>query len=109
MQVHTIRGGDIAGRVKALQAVAPIIRAHHERLNGSGYPDGLRGDEIPLLALIIAVADSYDAMTSTRPYREPMTREGAVAELMRVRAVELDARCVDALIASLDDEMAIAA
>jgi HD-GYP domain-containing protein (c-di-GMP phosphodiesterase class II) len=109
MQLHSRRGGDIAGRVKALAAVAPIIRAHHERLSGSGYPDGLRGDEIPLLARIVAVADSYDAMTSTRPYREPMTRDAAVAELMRVRDVELDARCVDALIASLDDEMAIAA
>ena len=55
--------------------MAPIIRAHHERLNGQGYPDGLRGDDIPLLARIIAVADTYDAMTSSRPYRTALSHE----------------------------------
>jgi HD-GYP domain-containing protein (c-di-GMP phosphodiesterase class II) len=109
MRRHAPRGHEIASRTKALAPVATIIRAHHERLNGGGYPDGLRGDEIPLLARIIAVADSYDAMTSQRPYRAPMTREAAIAELRRVRGIELDARCIDGLIASLEDEPALAA
>jgi HD-GYP domain-containing protein (c-di-GMP phosphodiesterase class II) len=109
MRRHAPRGHEIASRTKALAPVATIIRAHHERLNGAGYPDGLKGDEIPLLARIIAVADSYDAMTSTRPYRAPMPRDAAIAELMRVRGVELDARCIDALIASLEEETALAA
>src|SRR5262249_1774052 len=81
---HSGRGFGIAQRVEALRGVAPIIRAHHERLNGQGYPDGLRGDDIPLLARIIAVADTYDAMTSSRPYRSALSHEHAVAELRRV-------------------------
>ena len=109
MRRHAPRGHEIASRTKALAPVAGIIRAHHERLNGAGYPDGLRGDEIPLLARIIAVADSYDAMTSQRPYRAPMPQSAAIAELRRVRGIELDAGCIDALIASLEDRPALAA
>lgn len=100
---HTWRGHDIAARIAQLRELAPVIRAHHERLNGSGYPDGLRGEDIPLLARIIAVADSYDAMTSSRPYRLAMTHEEAAAELRRVAGVELDARCVDLLLASREE------
>jgi HD-GYP domain-containing protein (c-di-GMP phosphodiesterase class II) len=109
MRRHAPRGHEIASRTKALAPVADIIRAHHERLNGAGYPDGLRGDEIPLLARIIAVADSYDAMTSQRPYRAPMPQSAAIAELRRVRGIELDARCIDALIASLEEGLPLAA
>jgi HD-GYP domain-containing protein (c-di-GMP phosphodiesterase class II) len=100
---HSPRGFEIARRVEALHAVAPVIRAHHERLNGEGYPDGLRGDEIPLLARIIAVADTYDAMTSTRPYRAALIHDEAVAELRRVTGSELDQRCVAAFLASFED------
>lgn len=101
---HTERGDEIARRTRALRALAPIIRAHHERLNGRGYPDGLAGDEIPLLARIIAVADTYDAMTSDRPYRGARAHEYAVAELERTAGTELDPRCVDALLASFGEE-----
>jgi len=96
---HTQRGHAIAERVPAIRDLAPVIRAHHERLDGSGYPDGLRGDEIPLLARIIAVADSYDAMTSARPYRRPLSHDEAVAELLRVRGTQLDPACVEAFLA----------
>jgi HD-GYP domain-containing protein (c-di-GMP phosphodiesterase class II) len=106
---HTGRGYDIATRISALREIAPVIRAHHERMNGSGYPDALRGEEIPMAARIIAVADSYDAMTSTRPYRPAMTHDAAITELRRVSGVELDARCVDAFLSSLDEELAAAA
>jgi HD-GYP domain-containing protein (c-di-GMP phosphodiesterase class II) len=109
MQRHTGRGYDIATRIGALREIAPVIRAHHERMNGSGYPDALRGEEIPMAARIIAVADSYDAMTSHRPYRGAMTHGEAVKELQRVSGVELDARCVEAFLQSLDEGHAEAA
>jgi HD-GYP domain-containing protein (c-di-GMP phosphodiesterase class II) len=96
---HTHHGYDIAQRVNALRDIADVIKHHHERLDGSGYPDALAGDEIPLLARIIAVADTYDAMTSARPYREPMSHLEAMAELFSLRDVQLDAACVDAFAA----------
>jgi HD-GYP domain-containing protein (c-di-GMP phosphodiesterase class II) len=103
MQKHTARGWDIAQRVTALRGLAPVIRAHHERFNGNGYPDGLEGECIPLLARVIAVADAYDAMTSPRPYRPAMTHAQAIAELTRVRGSELDPRCVDAFLGVMRD------
>ncbi|HXK34097.1 MAG TPA: HD-GYP domain-containing protein, partial [Dehalococcoidia bacterium] len=101
---HARRGFEIAERVDALRPVARIVRAHHERLDGSGYPDGLRGEEIPLLARIVAVADTYDAMTSSRPYRAAVAHDAACAELLRARGRTLDAGCVDALLAWFQSE-----
>jgi len=69
MERHVERGYDLVKRIPFLAAAAEIILAHHERRNGSGYPRGLRGDNIPMSARIFAVADSFDAMTSDRPYR----------------------------------------
>jgi HD-GYP domain-containing protein (c-di-GMP phosphodiesterase class II) len=106
---HASRGFEIANRVEALRGIAPVIRAHHERLNGQGYPDGLRGEDIPLLARIIAVADTYDAITSTRPYRPAAGHESAVAELRRVSGTELDERCVRAFLASFSGHSTAAA
>jgi HD-GYP domain-containing protein (c-di-GMP phosphodiesterase class II) len=101
VQRHTQRGFEIARHVEVLRPLAPVIRAHHERLNGQGYPDGLAGDDIPLLARIIGVADTFDAMTSARPYRSALSPEAAAAELRRVSGTELDPQCVDALLAVL--------
>ncbi|MDZ4277621.1 MAG: HD-GYP domain-containing protein [Dehalococcoidia bacterium] len=101
VKTHTERGHAIAERVQALRSLAPVIRAHHERLDGSGYPDGLAGDEIPLLARIVAVADTYDAITSRRPYREAKGHVEAMAELFREKGVRLDPRCVDAFTAAV--------
>jgi HD-GYP domain-containing protein (c-di-GMP phosphodiesterase class II) len=109
MRKHTGRGFDIARRVDTLRGIAPVIRAHHERYDGSGYPDGLEGDAIPLMARIIAVADAYDAMTSVRPYRAALTHAEAVAELRRVRGIEFDPRCVDAFLASFQESRSAAA
>ena len=69
MRTHTTQGEEICRHVKSLGAVLPIIRHHHERWDGSGYPDGLSGDRIPLLARVLQVADIYDALTIPRPYR----------------------------------------
>jgi len=68
MQAHPVVGAEVVGHVPALRALAPLIRAHHERWDGRGYPDGLAGEAIPLGARVIAVADAYGAMTSERPY-----------------------------------------
>lgn len=78
---HTIVGDHLCGELRSLQGVRPIVRSHHERLDGSGYPEGLRGSEIPLLAQIMGVVDVYDALTTTRPYRSPVSSEAALAEL----------------------------
>lgn len=69
MRQHTVIGDQLCGSLRALHRVRQIVRHHHERLDGSGYPDGLRGDAIPLLAQIIAIADVYDAITTARPYK----------------------------------------
>ncbi len=78
---HTVIGDRLCGDLRALSLVRPIVRHHHERLDGSGYPDGLKGDAVPLLAQIIAVVDAYDAITTTRPYRAAMSPEHAIDEL----------------------------
>lgn len=96
IQAHAARGYRIANRVRVLREIAPIVRAHHERFDGTGYPDGLRGDEIPIEARIVAVADAFDAMTSHRPYRPPLPSEVALAELQRVAGSQLDPQCVAA-------------
>lgn len=81
MKNHTERGARICGGLKSLSPVLPIIRHHHERWDGSGYPTGLRGEEIPLLARILQLADIYDALTTARPYKEAMTPEQALATI----------------------------
>ena len=85
MRQHTIRGEEICRPMKTLAPVLPIIRSHHERWDGSGYPDGLQGEEIPLLARIMQVADIYDALTTARPYKQAFTHERAV-EIMQEEA-----------------------
>jgi putative nucleotidyltransferase with HDIG domain len=81
MAAHPARGAEILMRVHALEAVAAIVRFHHERWDGGGYPDGLWGRRIPLASRIIAVCDSHNAMTSDRPYRNALSQEDALAAL----------------------------
>jgi HD-GYP domain-containing protein (c-di-GMP phosphodiesterase class II) len=86
MEQHSVIGERILKNVDDYSEIAAVVRHHHERVDGEGYPDGLRGDEIPILARIIAVADSYNAMTSDRPYRDAMPSR--VARLRLAQAVE---------------------
>ena len=86
MEQHSVIGERILRNVDDYSEIAAIVRHHHERLDGLGYPDGLRGDEIPLLSRVIAVADSYNAMTSDRPYRDAMPSR--VARLRLAQGVE---------------------
>jgi putative two-component system response regulator len=78
MRTHTTRGEEICHHVKSLSAVLPIIRNHHERWDGSGYPDGLHGKQIPLLARVLQVVDVYDALTNPRPYHSACSAERAL-------------------------------
>jgi putative two-component system response regulator len=82
---HTVIGEELCGNLRSLQTVRPIVRHHHERLDGSGYPDGLSGDDVPLLAQIMGVVDVYDAVTTQRPYQGPQSNEHALA-LLRMEA-----------------------
>jgi putative two-component system response regulator len=82
MQAHTVIGEKLCGELRSLREVRPIVRHHHERLDGSGYPAGLRGDEVPLLAQIVAIVDVFDALTSLRPYRGPLPLDHATRHLL---------------------------
>jgi putative two-component system response regulator len=81
MRQHTVRGEEICRPLKSLAPVLPIIRSHHERWDGSGYPDGLRGEQIPLLARILQVVDIYDALTTARPYKPAFSHAQALVIL----------------------------
>jgi putative two-component system response regulator len=83
MKRHAVIGEELCGDLRLLRLVRPIVRHHHERYDGSGYPDGLAGDAIPLLAQVMHVVDVYDALTSDRPYRMALTPEAACAELVK--------------------------
>ena len=82
MKRHTVIGDALCGDLRLLRPVSPIARHHHERCDGSGYPDGLTGNDIPLLAQITGIVDVYDALTSDRPYRKALTQDAAVKELL---------------------------
>jgi two-component system, cell cycle response regulator len=96
---HTLIGERIVSRAPALEGVAKLVRSSHERWDGSGYPDGLAGTEIPLGARIISVCDAFDAMVSSRPYRPDMTADEALAELHRCAGEQFDPDVVEALTA----------
>ncbi len=96
MKTHPVLGANIMAPIKKMKRILPGLRYHHERCNGSGYPDGLKGEEIPLMARIIAVADTFDAMTTKRPYQEAMTFEAAVARINSLKSIALDDRVVEA-------------
>ncbi len=85
MQRHTIIGDRLCGQLRTLRHVRPIVRSHHERLDGSGYPDGLSGDDVPMLAQMLSIVDVFDALTSRRPYHAPMGIDEA-CEVLRSEA-----------------------
>jgi putative nucleotidyltransferase with HDIG domain len=99
MKQHTVKGAEIVQTIPDLHPVIPIIRSHHERWDGLGYPDGLRGDAIPRLARIVAVADAFDAMTSDRPYRKGMAPAAAFAEVEKHSGRQFDPECASVFLA----------
>jgi HD-GYP domain-containing protein (c-di-GMP phosphodiesterase class II) len=87
--------------------VLRIVRSHHERLDGSGFPDALQGDDIPLEARIVAVADAFDAMTTNRAYRHPRSPEQAIQELRRCAGVQFDDSVIEAFLQAYGDGSAV--
>jgi putative nucleotidyltransferase with HDIG domain len=101
---HPEKGAEVLSHLAAYQEVADIVRFHHERLDGSGYPNGILGDSIPELSKVLAVADSYHAMTSDRPYRGARSSFEALKELRLMAGTTLDARYVEILAKVLRDK-----
>ncbi|MDH7499662.1 MAG: HD domain-containing phosphohydrolase, partial [candidate division NC10 bacterium] len=91
----------IVGHIEELEGVASIIRHHHERIDGQGYPDGLKGEAIPKLARIIAITDAYDIMTTGRTYCPKRCEEEVIAELLREKGRQFDSEMVVAFVQSL--------
>ncbi len=102
MKLHTVKGDEILATCADLQQVRPIVRSHHERWDGKGYPDGLAGEAIPLLARIVAVADAFDAITSDRPYRKGLVPDVGFAEVARESGKQFDPACAAAFLAIRD-------
>jgi putative nucleotidyltransferase with HDIG domain len=97
IRLHPELGADLLRDLGVYGPIASIVRAHHERIDGRGYPDGLKGDEIPAIARIVAVAEVYDTLTAEDTYRDRMTSFQAITELRRVAGRQLDERYVEAL------------
>jgi HD-GYP domain-containing protein (c-di-GMP phosphodiesterase class II) len=98
MRRHPRAGHEILQKVTFLQTASEVVLAHHERFDGSGYPRGLAGEEIPLGARIFSIADAFDAMTSDRTYRNAMPAEEALAELLRNSGTQFDPTAVRAFL-----------
>lgn len=99
---HTLTGYKIIKKVSSLNEITDIILYHHERLDGNGYPEGLKGSEISLATKIVSIAYSFDAMTSMRPYRKTLTTEEALKELKRCSGTQFDEHLVDVFIKLAD-------
>ena len=96
-------GHEIASAASSLREALPVILHHHERVDGGGYPAGLTGNQVPLEARVVAVADVWDALTSRRAYREPMPPREALAHIVAGSGTHFDPAVVDALVAHLRD------
>ena len=107
MKSHPHMGARIVEPIPFMGEAVEIVRCHHERFDGNGYPSGLRGEEIPLGARIFSIADSFDAMTSERPYRHALSLEEAVDEIRDGAGTQFDPECVKAFIdlVAEDDEL----
>ncbi len=102
MKMHAVIGPKIVENVKQLKVIAPYIRHHHETYDGKGYPDLLKGKEIPIISRIISVADTFDAMTTDRPYRKGLPKEVAIRELNDHAGIQFDAKVVEAFIRAFE-------
>ena len=99
MKRHPEIGDSLCAPLQSLRRVRPIVLSHHERLDGSGYPSGLRGDDVPVLAQIVGIVDVFDALTSVRPYRVALTSDEAGRYLLRqARSGKFSCRYVEAFL-----------
>jgi putative nucleotidyltransferase with HDIG domain len=102
IKMHPTQGENILRPIKQFQDVIPIIKCHHERVDGKGYPNGLRGDELPLLAKILCLADSYDAMVADRPYKKGLDKENAFSEIRQKTGTQFDPDIVRAFFTAVE-------
>jgi diguanylate cyclase (GGDEF)-like protein/putative nucleotidyltransferase with HDIG domain len=102
MKGHSVAGAELVSRIEGLETIVPWIRHSHESFDGSGYPDGLRGEAIPQASRIMLVADAFDAITSSRPYRSALSVQHAFHELKRNAGSQFDPACVEALLECLE-------
>jgi putative nucleotidyltransferase with HDIG domain len=100
---HPEQGAELVRRIEGYGPIADLIIAHHERLDGGGYPNGLQGDDIPLGARIISVADTYDVLTARDSYRDPVSSDEAVDELRRLAGTQLDAQVINVFVELVRD------
>lgn len=103
MKTHPLIGAQIVSQIRFLGDAVDVIRCHHERFDGGGYPRGLKEDEIPLSARIFSVVDAYDAMTSDRPYRRAMPVDQAVEQIVQGSGTHFDPEVVEAFLVMMDD------
>jgi putative nucleotidyltransferase with HDIG domain len=103
MKIHTTVGAEIITTIGFPYPVAPIVRHHHERWDGGGYPDGLKGEEIPLTARILTLVDCFDALTDNRPYSKPKTREEAIVFLREQSGKQFDPQMAELFITHLEE------
>jgi putative nucleotidyltransferase with HDIG domain len=101
---HPGHGASVIAQIEEFADVAAIVQAHHERIDGTGYPNGVSGDDVPWLSRMISIADTYDVMTARDSYREPVPPETAIAELRRVSGTQLDGELVEVFIRVLESE-----
>jgi putative nucleotidyltransferase with HDIG domain len=104
VKMHPFHGAQVLAQIEGYGPVANIVLAHHERIDGTGYPNGMPGDQIPVIARIISVADTYDVMTSRDSYRKPVTSQTAIAELRRVSGTQLDGDIVETFVKILESK-----
>jgi HD-GYP domain-containing protein (c-di-GMP phosphodiesterase class II) len=107
MKAHPGVGADVVKEIDHLEDLQWEILYHHERMDGKGYPHGLEGSDIPFTARVLAVADTFDALTNDRPYRQAMTKEEAVEELRRVAGSQLDSDVVEAFARAVEAGAAV--
>jgi HD-GYP domain-containing protein (c-di-GMP phosphodiesterase class II) len=103
MKQHAEHGADMLGIIEGAEAIVPVMRHHHERYDGKGYPTGLGGENIPLLSRMLAICDSFDAMTTNRCYRNPITLESCIEEIKRCSGTQFDPSICELFIEFLKD------
>ncbi|HEB74899.1 MAG TPA: HD domain-containing protein [Nitrospirae bacterium] len=103
MRMHSIYGAELLKSIKQLKDIVPVVRNHHERYDGAGYPDGLSGEDISPMARILTVADSFDAMTTHRPYKKSISTEAALEQLRQYAGTQFDPKVVEAFLQAFAD------